>query len=272
MKSPGQLQDQVALVTGASGEIGTAIALALLRAGANVVWTGRNLRRLTGLSGLTGRARSLGIDAGRSLLVRADVRVERDVRSTVQAAIKRFGHVDILVNNAGARGPTAPLTQIKLKEWRDVVETNLTGAFLFSRECLRHMTRRRRGRIINISTVVSHWGYPLRAPYAASKAALNSLTLTLAQEAGRLGVQVNAVCPGPVAGKALERVIQSRAKTMRVPLKTMRKQFLRPAALGRAVTAEDVARAVLFLCSEAARNITGQIIDVSAGYGLWPGT
>ncbi|MGH9344360.1 MAG: SDR family NAD(P)-dependent oxidoreductase [Terriglobia bacterium] len=265
MKTTGELKDQVALVTGASGEIGTAIALALLEAGASVVWAGRNLQRM--------RAQAAGsdFDAGQSLLVRADVRVERDVRRAVAAAMKRFGRVDILVNNAGARGSTTPLAQIKLKEWRDVVETNLTGAFLFSRECLRHMARRRRGCIINISTVVSHWAYPLRAPYAASKAALNSLTLTLAQEAGRLGVQVNAICPGPVTGEALERVIQSRARTMRVPLETMREQFLRPAALGRAVTAEDIAHAVMFLCSEAARNITGQIIDVSAGYGLWPG-
>ncbi|MGH9377650.1 MAG: SDR family NAD(P)-dependent oxidoreductase [Terriglobia bacterium] len=268
MKTAGELTEQVALVTGASGEIGAAIALTLLEAGANVVWIGRNRRRLTAM---TGRAGSLSLDPARSLPAPADVRVERDVRRAVQSAIKRFGRVDILVNNAGARGPTAAITKIKLKEWRDVVETNLTGAFLFSRECLRYMIRRRRGRIINISTVVSHWGYPLRAPYAASKAALNSLTLTLAQEVGRQGVQVNAICPGPVAGEALDRVIESRAKLMKIPVNLMREQFMRPAALGRAVTAEDIARTVLFLCSEAARNITGQIIDVSAGYGLWPG-
>lgn len=268
MKSSAQLQDQVAIITGAGGEIGATIALEMLKSGAKVIWVGRSLQRLKAAAK---RAQNLSLDGSRSLLVRADVREERDAQRAVATAIHRFGGVNILVNNAGARGPTAPLTQIKLKEWRDVMETNLTGAFLFSRECLRHMARRRQGRIINISTVVSHWGYPLRAPYAASKAALNSLTLTLAQEAGAKGIQVNAICPGPVAGEALEQVIELRANALRVPVKAMREQFMRPAALARAVTAEDIARAVLFLCSEGARNITGQLIGVSAGYGLWPG-
>lgn len=268
MTTPDQLKDRVAVVTGAGGEIGGAVTRALLEEGASVVMAGRNLRRLR--EGEL-RVKKLGLDAGQILLLRADVRVEADARKAVDETIKCFGRLDILVNNAGERGPTAPITGIKLKDWRETVDTNLTGAFLFSRECLKHMARRRQGRIINISTVVAHWAYPFRAPYAASKAALNSLTLTLAQEAGRMGVLVNAVCPGPVAGEALDRVIQSRSKTMRIPLKLMQEQFMRPSALGRTVTAEDIASAVLFLCSDAARSITGQIIDVSAGYGLWPG-
>lgn len=268
MTAPDQLKERVAIVTGAGGEIGGAITRALLEAGASVVMTGRNLRRLEASAQ---RLKKSGFDGNRILLLQADVRAEEDARRAVAETIKRFGRLDILVNNAGARGPTAPITKIKLDDWREAVDTNLTGAFLFSRECLKHMERRRAGRIINISTVVARWAYPLRAPYAASKAALNSLTLTFAQEAGRFGVTVNALCPGPVAGEALDRVIALRAKTMQIPLKHMQERFMQPSALGRAVAAEDVARAVLYLCSEDARNITGQIIDVSAGYGLSPG-
>ena len=266
MNSTNEIMDSVALVTGASGEIGGAIASSLLAAGASVVGVGRNRTRLEQ------RIKSLGVGLSRSLLMCADVRIERDVRRVVQATIRRFSRIDILVNNAGARGPTSPITRVTLKEWREVLDTNLTGAFLFSRECLNCMAARRQGRIINISTVVSRWGYPLRSAYTASKAALNSLTLTLAQEAGEFNVQVNAVCPGPVAGKALDEVLKSRAEALGISVRKMREQFMRPAALRRAVTVDDVARTVLFLCSGAARNITGQLIDVSAGYGIWPGT
>lgn len=268
MTTPDQLKDRVAVVTGAGGEIGGVITRTLLDAGAAVVMTGRNLRRLK--AGAR-RLKKSGFDDNRIMHLQADVRVEEDVRHVVAETMKRFGRLDILVNNAGARGPTAPITKIKLEDWRETIDTNLTGAFLFSRECLEHMAHRRWGRMINISTVVSHWAYPLRAPYAASKAALNSLTLTLAQEAGRFGITVNALCPGPVAGEALDRVIAMRAETMQISLKRMQERFMRPSALGRAVTAEDVARAAMFLCSDGAQNITGQTIDVSAGYGLSPG-
>lgn len=265
-KSPaGELTGLSALVTGAGGELGGVIAASLLRAGASVAWVGRRRERLEA------RAKGLIVPLDRSLFVAADVRREHDVARAVRAVIRRFGSIDVLINNAGARGPTAPLGQITLAEWREVVDTNLTGAFLLSRECLPHMLRRRQGRIINISTVVSRWGYPLRAAYAASKAALNNLTLTLAQEAGGSNVQVNAICPGPVAGPALDGVLTARAKALGIPLAKMHKDFMRPAALGRAVTPEDVSSLVVFLCSSRARNITGQIIDVSAGYGVWPG-
>lgn len=261
----GELRGLVAIVTGASGELGGEIASSLLLAGASVAWVGRSRDRLTR------RARELRAPLSRCAFIAADVRRERDIERAVRETIRNFGRIDVLVNNAGARGPTVPIERLTRAQWQDVFDTNVTGAFLFARECLRHMARQRQGRIINISTVVSRWGYPLRVAYAASKAALNSLTLTLAQEAGGVKVQVNAICPGPVAGPALDGVLAARAKALRISPEGMRKQFMRPAALRRAVGADDIANLVIFLCSERARNITGQIIDVSAGYGIWPG-
>jgi NAD(P)-dependent dehydrogenase (short-subunit alcohol dehydrogenase family) len=259
-----RLEGRVAIVTGAAGEIGAAIVANLLDAGASVV----GVIRRQPARWLAGRANG---DDRRILLVHADVRNERDVKRTVSVAVRQFGKINILVNNAGARGPTAPVTKLSLKGWQELIDTNLTGPFLFSRECLKHMAKRREGQVINISSVVARWAYPLHAGYAASKAALISLTWTLAQEAGQANVRVNAICPGPVEGKALQGVLNARAQALGLSAEEMEQRFMRPAALGRKVTPEDISRMVLFLCSDAARNLTGQVIDVSAGYGLYPG-
>ncbi len=260
-----EFRGKVAIVTGAGGELGSAIASSLIEAGASVAWVGR---RRTALVRQLSRVAS---GRKQSLAIRADVRSEAAVRGAVRATLDRFGKIDVLVNNAGARGPTQPVTRLSRRAWQEVIDTNLTGPFLFSRECLKHMERRREGCIINISSVVGHWAYPLRASYAASKSGLISLTLTLAEEAGAANVRVNAICPGPVAGKAIENVLEARARALGISIEKMRRDFMRPAALGRMATPEDICRVVLFLCSTAASNVTGQVIDVSAGYGLWPG-
>ncbi|HEX5482275.1 MAG TPA: SDR family oxidoreductase, partial [Terriglobia bacterium] len=161
-------------------------------------------------------------------------------------------------------------TELRRKDWQEVIDTNLTAPFLLSRECLRHMTRRREGCIINISSTAAHWAYPLRVGYSASKAGLLNLTITLAQEAGKFGIRVNAICPGPTSGKALSRMLANRAQALGISVEEMRSGFMRPSALGRMVEPDDIGHAVVFLASEAAQNITGQIIDVSAGYGLYP--
>jgi NAD(P)-dependent dehydrogenase (short-subunit alcohol dehydrogenase family) len=259
------LSDKVAIVTGAGGEIGRAIASGLWKAGARVVWVGRHAAAMEQL------ARELSEDGERWHVVRADVRREEDVRRIVRAALRRFGPIDILINNAGVRGPTAPAVKLPRKAWEAVLETNLTSPFLCARECLKHMQPRRQGQIINISSIAGRMAYPLRASYASSKWGLIGLTLTLAQEAGAWNVQVNAICPGPVDGRVMEEVIARRARVAHAPVRTVRQQFLRPAALGRMVSPDDVSETVLFLCSPAARNITGQVIEVSAGFGLWPG-
>jgi NAD(P)-dependent dehydrogenase (short-subunit alcohol dehydrogenase family) len=253
----------VALVTGAGSGIGAAIAADFLRSGARVVGAGRH-RPLPDL------AADIKVAGNRWLWVHADVRREADVRQLVGTVLSQFGHVDILINNAAIRGPTDPATKLKRQDWDHVLETNLTGAFLCARECLRHMMRRRRGRIINISSIAGRMAYPLRAAYCASKWGLIGLTLTLAQEAGSSNVRVNAICPGPVEGPAMESVIVRRARALRISVEKMRQRYVKPTALGRMVSASDVSGAVLFLCSEAARSVTGQVIDVSAGFGLAP--
>ncbi len=260
-----ELTGKVAIVTGAGGEIGRVIALDLLNAGAFVAWVGHHDRPLRKL------IRELQEGGDRSLAVRADVRSESDVRRMVRTVLGHFGQLDILVNNAAVRGPTVPVTRLSRRAWQEVLETNLTGPFLCARECLKHMARHRAGRIINISSMAGRMAYPLRASYAASKWGLIGLTLTLAQEAGAANVHVNAICPGPVEGPVMQGVIAARARALRVSPRSIRQQISRRSALARMVSPADVSRLVLFLCSDAARSITGQAIDVSAGFGLWPG-
>jgi NAD(P)-dependent dehydrogenase (short-subunit alcohol dehydrogenase family) len=259
-----EIKGKVAIVTGAAGGIGAAISKALLNAGGKVALVGRHPATL--------RKTAANLDRGkdRTVAVRADVRSEAEVRRMVRVVLRRFGKIDILVNNAGARGPTVPVTELRLADWQQVFDTNLTGAFLCARECLKHLAERREGRIINISSVVARMAYPLRASYSASKSGLVNLTMTLAQEMGPWNIQVNAILPGPVAVPALEEVIQDRAKTLGVDVEEARRRFMRPSALGRLVTPEEIGSLVLFLSSDGARNITGQAIDIG-GYGLYPG-
>jgi NAD(P)-dependent dehydrogenase (short-subunit alcohol dehydrogenase family) len=257
---------KVAIVTGAGAGIGAAIASDLLCAGARVAGVGRGDGRFP-KPGQQFREAS-----ERWHWLCADLRVEGEVRSLVRAVVRRFGRLDILVNNAGIAGPTTPVARLRRESWQQVLEANLTAPFLCARECLKSMVRDRvQGCIINIASVAGRTAYPLRAPYAVSKWGLIGFTMTLAQEAGALNIRVNAVSPGPVAGTPrIENVLARRARALGVSLAEMRKQFERPSAMGRMVTASDVSNAVLFLCSEAARNITGQVIEVSAGFGLCP--
>jgi NAD(P)-dependent dehydrogenase (short-subunit alcohol dehydrogenase family) len=257
-----ELFGKIALVTGAGGGIGRKIALWFAAEGADLL--------LVGLNGDELEAAQREVAAlGRSGQVEpADVADHAQVRRAVAAGLAKFGRIDILVNNAAILGATAPVAELSAAAWDREIAVNLTGAFHCCREVLPGMIERREGKIVNIASVAGLRPYPLRAPYAVSKAGLIALTRTLAAEVGRYNIQVNAVAPGPVSGRRMERVIAERAKgTGRTPAEIER-EYLRALALGRMVTEDDVARTVLFLASAAGDNITGQIFGVDSGYKL----
>jgi NAD(P)-dependent dehydrogenase (short-subunit alcohol dehydrogenase family) len=182
--------------------------------------------------------------------------------------VRDLGPVDILINNAGITGPTLPTHEVSVNDWDRTLNINLRTPYLLSKAVTPPMIERKTGTIINISSIAGKMAYPLRSPYAASKWGLIGLTLTLAQELGPHNIRVNAICPGPTRTEMIDSVISARAQATGVDVGVMLQEYARATALRRMVLPEEVADLVLFLCSPEANAITGQAIDVSAGYGF----
>jgi 3-oxoacyl-[acyl-carrier protein] reductase len=247
----GQLEGQVALVTGAVRRIGRAIALALAAEGAAVVINTRNSKN-------EAKAVAAEIEGrgGRALVQVADVTDEAAVQAMVDAALARFSRLDILINNAADRRQN-PLTQISLAEWRHITGIIVDGAFLCARACLPHMVAAGGGTVIHIGGVSAHTGAHNRAHVITAKAALVGLTKAIAVEFADRGITANCVVPGKIGG-ARSRT-SGESPTMAGGVTPL---------LGREGTPEDVAAVVHHLCLPASRYITGQTIHVSGGMYL----
>jgi len=236
------LEGRTALVTGASRGIGRSIALELGQAGADVV---------VGYQSATEEAEAVAADAG-GRAVQADIADPEDARRLVEEA----GDVDILVNNAGLTRDGL-IARMPDDDWRAVLETNLSGAFYTCRATARGMMRRRRGAIVNVSSIVGVHGNPGQTNYAASKAGLIGLTKALARELGSRGVRANVVAPGYVETRLTEVLPEE-----------LRQSMLASTPLGVFGKTEDVAAAVRFLVSDAAAFITGEVLLVDGGLGM----
>jgi len=257
-----KLANKTAIVTGGGKGIGKEIALSLAREGADVLIAARQSDVLEQTSS---EIQALG---RRSPFCVTDVSDESQVEKMVNTALDSFGHIDILVNNAGVTGPTAAITNVTRDAWDEVMAINLTGAFLCARAVVPHMIARGSGKIVNISSIAGKMAYALRSPYAASKWGMLGLSCTLAQELGPYNIQVNAICPGPTAGERMTGVIAGRAREMGRSVEEIERMYVEGTALKRMVDPKHVAAAVVFLCSEQSNSITGEAIEVSAGFGL----
>jgi NAD(P)-dependent dehydrogenase (short-subunit alcohol dehydrogenase family) len=257
-----QLANRVAIITGGGYGIGREIALAYARAGASVVIAARTLGPLEQTRGEIER---IGAPV---LVVPSDVSKEADCSRMIEQTIAAFNRLDILVNNAGIAGATKRMTEMTLAEWQEVININLTGAWLASRAAVPAMLKQGSGNILMISSGAGRRGYPLRAPYAASKWAMIGLTQTLAGELGTSGIRVNCICPGAIAGDRIERVIRARAEAMNLPYEQVRTAFTSMAAMNRMATEAEVARVAVFLASDEASAVTGQTINVDAGTNM----
>ena len=249
-----RLKDKVALVTGGAQGIGRAIALALAREGATVVIADLDLETARGTARDIEAEANRAARAGRgvSIAVRADVTRADDTRAIVQAAVEAYGRLDILVNNAGIY-PSADIVDIQEAQWDLVLAVNLKGTFLCSQAAARQMMDQGHGVIVNIASVDAKTRTTGNAHYAAAKAGVISFTRTLACEMAPHGIRVNAVAPGWIATETL------KAKSDRW------KRAIEEIPVGRLGTAEDVAEAVLFLVSDVAGYITGEVLDVNGG-------
>jgi 3-oxoacyl-[acyl-carrier protein] reductase len=241
------LKDKVAIVTGASRGIGRSIAEAFLAAGGKVVISARSAAALEEL------AACLRQGGGEVLAVAGDVSSASAADRLVEAAVAAFGRVDILVNNAGITRDGL-LLRMKDDDWDAVLNINLKGAFLCTRAAAKLMSKQRFGRIVNISSVVAEMGNAGQANYCASKAGLLGLTKSVARELAKRNVTVNAVTPGFILTDMTDELPEKA-----------REELAAQIPLGRFGTAEEVAHAVLFLVSEQAGYITGQVLGVNGG-------
>lgn len=238
------LKGEIALVTGASRGIGASIAAALAAAGARIIGTA------TSESGANGISQSLEAEGRGIVLNVAD-------DDSVQAAIKDVqaneGSPTILVNNAGITRDNL-LMRMKQEEWDDVIATNLTGLYRVSKACLRGMMKAKRGRIINIASVIAVMGNAGQANYAATKAGMVGFSKSLAREIASRGITVNVVAPGFI-DTDMTKVLSDEQRTA----------MLEQVPLGKLGAPEDIANAVLFLASEAGAYITGETLHVNGG-------
>ena len=255
-----QLKDQVALITGSGRGIGLAIARLFAAEGAAVFLTARSE------SELTAATREISSFGGRAQLLVADLSQEGDCARLVKEVRARFGKVDILVNNAGHYGPVMPVEEYPLAEFDRVIAVHLRAAFLLSQLVLPEMYARRSGVILNISSISAKAAYAWGSGYAAAKAGMLGLTRVTAAEAARQGVRVNAICPGPVTETRMSKELGDvLAMRLGVRPEDQLAGFLDTILQGRGQTADEVARAALFLCSTQSTAITGQCINVDGG-------
>lgn len=241
------LDNEIALVTGASRGIGQAVALALGAAGATVIGTatsekgGEAISAVLQEAGVRGRGMMLNVTDGES------------IETVLKGIQEEFGTPTILVNNAGITRDNL-LMRMKDEEWDAIMETNLTSVFRMSKACLRGMTKARRGRIISIASVVGVSGNAGQTNYAAAKAGIIGFTKSLAREVGSRGITVNAVAPGFIDTDMTRALAEEQ-----------RNALLGQIPLGRLGAPEEIAAAVVFLASPGAAYITGETIHVNGG-------
>ena len=242
-----ELTGHVALVTGASQGIGRACALELAKRGATVALCARNEEKLAAVRD------EINAAGGKAEPFKLDVTSEDDIKAVIKSAIEKLGKIDILVNNAGITKDTL-LMRLKRADWDAVMNTNLTSAYLCTQAVISSMMKQRWGRIINITSINGQMGAPGQANYAASKAGLIGLTLSVAREVASRNITVNAVSPGYIETPMTEELSPELKETI-----------MKSIPLGRQGSPEDVAHAVCFLASEQAAYITGHVLNVNGG-------
>ncbi|MCG8348600.1 MAG: glucose 1-dehydrogenase [Chloroflexales bacterium] len=252
-----EMQQKVVLVTGGSSGVGQATAVVFGRQGIRVIVTGRNSK---GLDETVEHVRQAG---GVAQKITADISEPNDIQRMIEQALAVYGQLDILVNNAGTQGEVAPLVDQRLASFQEVFDTNVRSVFLCMKYAIPHLLNQR-GAIVNIASGGGLVGVPGASVYCASKHAVIGMTKVAALDYATAGLRVNAVCPGGVDTPMLQRFFES------IPdpdaRRQAREEFNATHPIGRIAKPEEVAAAVVFLCSPDAAFITGTTLSVDGGY------
>jgi len=246
------LKDRRVLITAGANGIGLELTRAFSHAGCRVLICDINSDALNAVKN----------ELPHVLTVESDVSDETSVQQLFTHAKSVLGGLDILINNAGIAGPTGPVETLSKADWDQTLAVNITSQFLCAREATSLLKASTHGVMLNLSSAAGHLGFAGRTPYSASKWAVVGFTKSLAIELGPFGVRVNAILPGAVDGPRIRAVIAAKAQTLDVPEDELTKRHEQQAALGRLITARDVANLALFAASDAAINITGQELVV----------
>lgn len=254
MTSPksNELADRVAVVTGAASGIGRATALAFARQGARVVVA--DLQSELGAQ----TAQLIEAEGGRSFFQRCDVSQAADVRALFKKTSEIYGRLDFAFNNAGIEGTQAPTSDVREQDWDRVLSVNLKSVWLCMKEEIPLMQKTGGGSIVNCSSIAGVIGFPGIAPYVASKHAVLGLTKTAALECAKQNIRVNTICPGVIETPMIDRFTHGDGKA--------HEQLIAGAPMGRSGRPEEIASAVLWLCSPGASYMTGQSMVIDGGW------
>jgi NAD(P)-dependent dehydrogenase (short-subunit alcohol dehydrogenase family) len=255
----GMLDGRVAIITGASKGIGRALALRFGREGARVICAARSVDLVKETTAEVNKA------GNRAIAFTGDLSREDDVRRLVAAGLEAFGKIDALVNNAGDGGPTKPVQDYTVEDWRYTIDSCLTSSYLCIRFVVPEMIKAGGGAIVNISSGAGRRGLPYRIGYCSAKAGQVGMTYGMALELAPHNIRVNCVAPGAVEGDRIDRVIAGQAEVRGIPVEAMRKAMIERSPLKRMVTADDIVDATVFFTSDMARSISGQVLAVNAG-------
>lgn len=256
----GILEGKVAIITGASKGIGRVTALRFAREGAKVICAARSTDLVQETAAMIRAA------GGEAVAVTCDAAKEDDVRRMVQAGVAAFGKITSLVNNAGDGGPTKRVQDYTTEEWYYTIDSGLTSAYMCTRFAVPEIIKAGGGgAIVMLSSTTGRRGAPFRVGYCAAKAGVVGMAYGLCLELAQFDITVNAIAPGAVAGDRIDRQIADRARLENRPVEEVHQAFLRRAPLGRMAAPDDIAALAAFLCSDQARNISGQCISITAG-------
>jgi 3-hydroxybutyrate dehydrogenase len=254
-----RLAGKVAAVTGGSRSIGRGIVEAFLAEGARVALNGRDAGK--------GKRALEELNAGeRAIFVPGDVRSSADVKRLVDAAVDRWGRLDVMVNNAGGITEPAPVATLSDEAWANDIQWNLTSVFYGMKHAFAHMLASKSGTVINISSVEGKMGVPGMSGYAAAKHGIHGLTKSGAAEVGRLGITVNAICPGLILTDSVTMGGPATAAAMGLSYDEMIEKIFKSKTLtGELNTVAQVAAVAVLLASDAGRGITGSFFNVDGG-------
>jgi NAD(P)-dependent dehydrogenase (short-subunit alcohol dehydrogenase family) len=243
---------QKVLITAGGAGIGLAIGKAFAATGASIFICDIDTQALAAASRAIPDA----------IVKPCDISSRAEIERIVPAAVEALGGIDVLINNAGVAGPTKPVEEMPPAEWDRVVAVNITGMFDVTRLAIPHLKKSKAGVIVNLSSIAGRFGFANRAPYAATKWAVIGFTKTLSIELGDWNIRANAIAPGAVEGERIERVFAGRASISGRSVAEERARAMSEQSIKAMIDPKDIAALAVFLASDAAKSITGQVIPI----------